>query len=95
MCGKYRPAIYAYDDEQCKQTADIVDALRADFDEAVITQVYPFRSFRRNKIELTDYFYSAPNRPFCQSYIQPKLNLLLACFNSPVDQAKLAEAGLQ
>jgi peptide-methionine (S)-S-oxide reductase len=39
MCGKYRSAIYAYDDEQCKQAADIVDALRADFDEAVITQV--------------------------------------------------------
>lgn len=95
MRSKYRSAIYAYDDEQYKQAADIVDALRADFDEAVITQVYPFRSFRRNKIELTDYFYSAPDRPFCQSYIQPKLNLLLARFNSHVDQEKLAEAGLQ
>jgi peptide-methionine (S)-S-oxide reductase len=95
MRSKYRSAIYAYDDEQYTQAADIVDALRADFDEAVITQVYPFRSFRRNKIELTDYFYSAPDRPFCQSYIQPKLNLLLARFNSHVDQEKLAEAGLQ
>ena len=95
MRGKYRSAIYAYDDEQYKQAVDIVDTLRADFDEAVITQVYPFRSFRRNKIELTDYFYSAPDRPFCQTYIQPKLRLLLARFNSHADREKLAKVGLK
>lgn len=95
MRDKYRSAIYAYDDDQFKQALDILNGLRADFDEALITQVYPFRSFKRNKIELTDYFYSAPDRPFCQTYIQPKLNLLLARFKRHVDQDKLAEAGLK
>jgi peptide-methionine (S)-S-oxide reductase len=92
MRGKYRSAIYTYDNSQFEQAADILNGLSADFDEAVITQVFPFISFRQNKIELTDYFYSAPDRPFCQTYIQPKLKLLLECFNRHVDQGKLADA---
>lgn len=95
MRGKYRSAIYAYDDSQIKEAVDILDVLRKDFDEAVITQVYPFKSFRQNKIELTEYFYSAPDRPFCQTYIQPKLKLLLARFNRHVDKNKMAEVGLE
>jgi peptide-methionine (S)-S-oxide reductase len=95
MRRKYRSAIYAYDDSQCEQALDILNVLRADFDEALVTQVYPFRSFKQNKIELTDYFYSAPDRPFCQAYIQPKLKLLLARFNGHVDQDRMAEVGLK
>jgi peptide-methionine (S)-S-oxide reductase len=76
MRGKYRSAIYVYDDNQFKQSLDILNRISADFDEALITQVYPFKSFKPNKLELTDYFYTAPDRPFCQTYIQPKLKLL-------------------
>ena len=94
MRGKYRSAIYTYDASQFRQALHILNALRADFDEALITQVYPFENFRQNKTELTDYFYSAPDRPFCQTYIQPKLKLLLARFNRHVDHKKIAEVGL-
>jgi peptide-methionine (S)-S-oxide reductase len=69
--------------------------LRAYFDKAVITQVYAFKSFKPNKVELTDYFYSAHNRPFCQTYIQPKLRLLIARFHRHVEQHKMAEIGLK
>ena len=93
--GKYRSAIYTYDDDQFKQALHILDLLRADFDETLITQVCPFKSFKQNKIELIDYFYSAPDRPFCKTYIQPKLTLLLARFNHHVDQQKVAKIGLQ
>jgi peptide-methionine (S)-S-oxide reductase len=95
MRGKYRSAIYAYDDIQFKQALDSLNVLRADFDEALITQVYPFKSFKHNKIGLTGYFYSAPDRPFCKTYIQPKLKLLLSRFNRHVDQDKMAEVGLE
>lgn len=94
MRGKYRSAIYVYDDSQYKQASGILNELSADFDEALITQVYPFKSFKQNKVELTDYFYSAPDKPFCQTYIQPKLKLLLARFKRHVDQDKMADAGL-
>jgi peptide-methionine (S)-S-oxide reductase len=94
MRGKYRSAIYTYDDDQFKQASNILHILRADFDKPIITQIYPFESFKQNKAELQDYFYSAPERPFCQTYIQPKLKLLIARFNRQVDQDKMAKVGL-
>ena len=95
MRGKYRSAIYVYDDIQCKQALHILNILGADFDKTLITQVYVYKRFKHNKIELRDYFYSAPDRPFCQTYIQPKLKLLLARFNRHVDQHKMARIGLE
>jgi peptide-methionine (S)-S-oxide reductase len=95
MRGKYRSAIYAYDDNQFNQSLDILKVLSADFDDALVTQVYAFKSFKPNKLELTDYFYSAPDRPFCQTYIQPKLKLLLARFNRHVDHEKMSMIGLE
>ena len=92
---KYRSAIYAYDDSEFKQALEILNVLKADFDKALITQVYPFKSFKPNKTELTDYFYSGPDKPFCKTYIQPKLKLLLARFNRHVDQDKMVEFGLE
>ncbi|MFT6779317.1 MAG: peptide-methionine (S)-S-oxide reductase [Paraglaciecola sp.] len=94
MRGKYRSAVYTYDDNQFKQAQDLLDSLRANFDKTLVTQIYPFKSFKSNKIELKNYFYSAPDRPFCRTYIQPKLKLLGARFNRHVDQSKMAKVGL-
>jgi peptide-methionine (S)-S-oxide reductase len=95
MRGKYRSGLYAYDDIQFKQALCILNLLSADFTETIITQVLAFKYFKQNKIELQGYFYSAPDRPFCQTYIQPKLKLLLARFNQHVDQQKIAKIGLE
>jgi peptide-methionine (S)-S-oxide reductase len=91
MRGKYRSAIYTFDDVQFKQAQDILYLLSADFHKSVITEVYPFRRFKQNKIELSDYYYSAPDRPFCQTYIQPKISLLLARFNRHINRDKVLE----
>ncbi|MFT6898520.1 MAG: peptide-methionine (S)-S-oxide reductase [Paraglaciecola sp.] len=95
MRGKYRSAIYVYDKVQYNQTVNILDAHRADFDQPVITQVYRFKGFKANKAELIDYFYTAPDRPFCQRYIHPKLSVLLARFSHHVDKHKLADSGVK
>jgi peptide-methionine (S)-S-oxide reductase len=92
MRHKYRSAIYVYDGSQFERAADILNGLRAEFHEPLITQAYPLKGFKKNKIELIDYFYSAPNRPFCQTYIQPKIKLLLALFNRHVNQGKMTGA---
>jgi peptide-methionine (S)-S-oxide reductase len=91
MRRKYRSAIYTFDDVQFKQAQDILYLLSADFHKSVITEVYPFRRFKQNKIELSDYYYSAPDRPFCQTYIQPKISLLLARFNRHINRDKVLE----
>ena len=95
MRGKYRSAIYVYNETQYNQAVNILNAHRADFDQPVITQVYPFKDFKTNKAELMDYFYTAPNRPFCQRYIHPKLTVLLARFSDHVDKHKLAASGVK
>lgn len=95
MRGKYRSAIYVYDKDQYQLASTILNALRADFDQPVITEVYSFNSFKTNKAEFIDYFYTAPNRPFCQRYIHPKLSMLLTRFSRHVDQNKLAESGVK
>jgi peptide-methionine (S)-S-oxide reductase len=94
MRGKYRSAVYVYNDAQFAQALTILNSLKTEFSEAIVTQVYAFKTFKHNKVELQNYFYSAPQRPFCQTYIQPKLKLLLSRFNHHADQHKMAESGL-
>ncbi|MFT6267560.1 MAG: peptide-methionine (S)-S-oxide reductase [Alphaproteobacteria bacterium] len=90
MRGKYRSAIYTYTDKQSAQSTDILNALKVNFDKRLVTKIYPFEQFKENKIEFKDYYYSGPNRPFCETYIQPKLMLLLARFKGHVDQDKIS-----
>jgi len=89
MRGKYRSAVYAYTDKQLVESNEILSRLQHDFDKPLITQAYPFVQFKENKVTFKDYYYSAPNRPFCQTYIQPKIKLLLARFNRHVNQDKI------
>ena len=95
MRGKYRSAIYTYNNIQFSQAIDILNSLKEEFEKPLVTQVYAFENFKENKCELKDYFYSAPNRPFCETYIKPKLGLLLARFKRHVNQEKIANAGLK
>lgn len=94
MRGKYRSAIYCYDESQFQQATIILNRFKGDFTAGLITQVYPFTSFKENKIELQNYFYSDPDRPFCQTYIHPKIRLLLTRFKAQVDQNKVAAVNL-
>ena len=49
-----------------------------------------FDYMKTNKDELINYFYQSPNRPFCQTYIHPKLKMLLTRFKSHVNSKKVA-----
>jgi hypothetical protein len=84
-------AIYTYNDVQYQEASEILDSLQSDFDKKVITRILPFTAFKVNKEELVNYFYNSPNKPFCKTYIHPKLKLLLTRFKNHVDSNKLAE----
>lgn len=94
MRGKYRSAVYAYDDAQLTEAKEILKNLECDFGQPIITQVCLFSGFKKNKPELLDYFYSSPERPFCKTYIHPKLKLLIAEFSEHIDTQKLSKAGI-
>ena len=47
MRHKYLSAVYGYDDSTFEQAADIPNDLRTEFDEALITQAYPFKDLKK------------------------------------------------
>lgn len=91
---KYRSAVYAYDEQQFQQAQNSLCSLAYEFDSPIITQVHYFDHFKSNKAEFLDYFYTSPDRPFCQTYIHPKLKLLLKEFKAHLNIEKLSEAGI-
>jgi peptide-methionine (S)-S-oxide reductase len=89
MRTKYRSAIYFYDAEQEVILRKLLTELQADFEANIITQVLPFVAFKASREEITNYYYSNPKKPFCEQFINPKLQLLLREFSNYTATEKL------
>ena len=76
MRGKYRSAIYTFNDEQRLQAESSLMALQPAFEKPLVTLVLTHCAFRRSDERFQDYYLKDPDRPFCRSYIDPKLRLL-------------------
>jgi peptide-methionine (S)-S-oxide reductase len=76
MREKYRSAVYGFDDEQAGAARRILDGLQAGFDQPLVTRVLPYCGFRASEARFRDYYRSDPQRPFCQRFIDPKLELI-------------------
>lgn len=77
---KYRSAVYIFSKNQGKKVREIISTLQQDFDELLITKVYPFKAFKSSDEHFKDYYYRDPEKPFCRNYIHPKLQLILDKF---------------
>ncbi len=86
---KYRSAVYIFTDEQSVLAKQILLALKNDFEQPIITKVLPFHTFKLNNESYLDYYYKNPTQPFCQTYIHPKLSLLLEEYAQVVNPNKL------
>jgi peptide-methionine (S)-S-oxide reductase len=75
--GKYRSAIYTFCDEAKRACEEILLQKQVLFEKPLITKVYPFKSFQKNREEYLNYYQKYQNGAFCQRYIVPKLRLLL------------------
>jgi len=84
MRSKYRSAIYAFDEDQAKTAASNLRSLQKEFDEPLVTEVLTFRDFKASDERFHDYYLSNPDRPFCKTYIDPKLDLIRRNFASQV-----------
>lgn len=73
---KYRSAIYVFSEEQRISCAAALSSLQPEFDDKIITQVLPFIEFQKSREKYQRYYEKGPERPFCQRYIDPKLDLL-------------------
>lgn len=89
MRCKYRSAVYTFDDCDAAVAMQAIEALRPEFSETIITEVLPFKEFLLSRDELLDYYFSNPQKPFCERYITPKLKLIIDQFSKAANNDKL------
>lgn len=89
MRNKYRSAIYVFSNDQEEASKEAIHEVQQDFEQPVITAVLPFGNFKVNDEQFLEYYYQAPQRPFCQTYIQPKLKMLLKKFKTVANEEKI------
>jgi len=89
---KYRSAVYTFNHKQSIVVTGILESLQEEFEKPIITQVLPFVSFTGNKEKYLNYYLKNPDSQFCQTYINPKLNLLLNQFSKYMNKQSSARA---
>lgn len=91
MRGKYRSSIYAFDEAQQRACQSAIDKLQSDFDGKIITNVLPFGEFKESDERFHNYYQVDPERPFCKTYIDPKLTKLRKLFAGKLFAGKLRD----
>ena len=76
MRGKYRSAVYVQGEDQLAQVQQILAGLQSGFDENLVTTALFNRGFKPSDKRFRSYYETDPERPFCKTYIDPKLELL-------------------
>lgn len=86
---KYRSAVYTFYNQQLEEAEQIISSLQNQFENKIITKAMPFVAFKLNVEEHLNYFYKNPSKPFCQTYILPKLAFLMQNYSAFLNQDKL------
>jgi peptide-methionine (S)-S-oxide reductase len=73
MRGKYRSAIYVFSQEMTAETNTVLAELQSDFEDMIVTMTLPFDGFKPSLEQFQDYYKTNTERPFCKTYIDPKL----------------------
>ncbi|MDN3718700.1 peptide-methionine (S)-S-oxide reductase [Roseibium salinum] len=90
MRGKYRSAVYVYDAGTGQKVAGTMRELQRGFDEPLVTKVLTLAEFRPSDERFRNYYASDPERPFCRTYIDPKLALLRKEYADRLRQKQVA-----
>ncbi|MBA6153533.1 peptide-methionine (S)-S-oxide reductase [Gelidibacter maritimus] len=89
MRQKYRSAIYTFDTSQEEAVNSLMVKFQNHFNEKLITKVLPFRYFEASRENFINYYFKNPKKPFCETFIDPKLKLLLQQFSQYVNPDKV------
>lgn len=76
MRRKYRSAVYVMDEVQAEAARRVLTEVGPGFDAPLVTRILPFRTFRASDECFQRYAEKNAGRPFCTTYIDPKLALL-------------------
>jgi peptide-methionine (S)-S-oxide reductase len=86
--SKYRSAVYTFNDDQVSSAKQAIEMLQSGFEDPIITKVIPFKIFKMNNEQYLNYYYKNPEKPFCKTFIDPKLRILLKQFSIHVNEEK-------
>ncbi len=89
MRTKYRSAIYTFSGEQMKIATAQLESFQFQFQNKLITQVLPFNKFKASREQIQNYYYSNTKKPFCERFINPKLQILIDTFSTYTNHNKL------
>lgn len=78
MRGKYRSAIYATSSDQSEACEAYLSQLASETGAMFVTRVLCHRGFKPSDERFHSYYEFNPERPFCRTYIEPKLAKLRA-----------------
>ena len=67
---------YVFDEDQGARAAEAIARLAAETETAFVTRVLTFDAFRASDPRFREYYRTGPERPFCRTYIDPKLATL-------------------
>lgn len=81
MRNKYKSAIYTFHSLQEIEAKRCLSNFKKQ-NPKIITEVLPFSSFRPSREEIQNYYLKNPQKPFCKTYISPKLKNLERDFKS-------------
>ena len=78
---RYRSAVYSFSAEQQELVSGILLDLQKQFTKPLVTKSYLFKEFNTSAETFQNYYQKNPGKPFCKSYIDPKLKLLFKEFS--------------
>ncbi len=72
---QYRSIILYHSEEQKREARETLDRLTEEhvFDDPIVTEIVPFRSFYKAEEYHQKYFAKNPGKPYCRIVISPKL----------------------
>jgi peptide-methionine (S)-S-oxide reductase len=82
MRHKYRSAIYTINESDAQAARASLATLQSHFQQSLITQILPLDAFRLNSEQYLDYYFKNPDKPFCKTYIDPKIRQITSEFSS-------------
>ena len=89
MRKKYRSAVYTFSKEQNISVSKIMKKFQIVFNNQLITRVLSFKKFKPSNEQFHNYFYVNPEKPFCKTYINPKLKCILDKFSTHIRKEKI------
>lgn len=89
MRNKYRSAIYTFNPLDAEKSKAAIENFQERFKKPLVTKVLPFGDFKLSDKAFQNYYFNNPQKPFCETYIAPKLRLLLLKFGKYVDEIKV------